>query len=169
MKIQIEMKFEVEVTCSLNVRPWYEHSKKVETKRLEHFYCPTIQDNAKTSPGKIQQQQLQHMPSLSSLLMGVGSVLLLHAAYSCLHYRGLLQDFDLQESVSIPPVDIYIEVGIAFASILIAELTSGGSLQTVDVTGGNKKRRPLVAPAYRTREFDIYANRSKALNTKKAT
>ena len=101
--------------------------------------------------------------------MGVGSVLMLHAAYSCLHYRGLLQDLDLQESVSIPPTDIYIEVAIAFASILIAELTSGGSLQSVDVTGGNKKRRPLVAPAYRTREFDIYANRSKALNTKKAT
>jgi hypothetical protein len=105
------------------------------------------------------------MPSLSSLLTCLGALLMLHSAYSCLHYRGILQDYDLQESISIPPIDVYIEVGAAFLSLLLGEMIGSGSLQSVDVLG-NQARRPLVAPPYKTRDFDIYANRSKALSSK---
>jgi hypothetical protein len=102
------------------------------------------------------------MPSAPTVL---GWVLMTHAAYSCLHYRGILLDYDLQEAVSIPPMDVYIEVGAAFVSLLIGELIGSGSLQSVEVLG-TQKRRPLVAPAYKTRDFDIYENRAKVLSKK---
>eukprot|EP00980_Cylindrotheca_fusiformis_P031100 scaffold25830_cov162-Cylindrotheca_fusiformis.AAC.1 len=88
-----------------------------------------------------------------------------HAAYSCLHFRGILLDYDLQDAVAIPPMDVYMEVGAAFLSLLIGELMEAGTLQPVEVIG-SRKRRQLVAPAYRTRDFDIYENRAKVLNMK---
>ena len=89
---------------------------------------------------------------------------MLHGAYSCLHYRGILQDLDLEdsESFSIPPADVKLEVGIAFGLILLGELLNVGLMQPVEVISATK-RKPLQAPPYRTRDFDIYANRSKAL------
>jgi hypothetical protein len=102
------------------------------------------------------------MPSALTVL---GWVLMTHAAYSCLHYRGILLDYDLQESVSIPPMDVYFEVGAAFFSLLFGEILGSGSLQSVEVLG-TLNRRPLVAPAYKTRDFDIYENRAKVLSKK---
>lgn len=93
---------------------------------------------------------------------------MMHSAYSCLHFRGILLDYDLQESVSLPPVDVYIEVGAAFALLLLSEIMGSGSFQVVDVLGTGK-RRPLAAAAYKTRGFDIYENRSKALHKSKAS
>lgn len=88
---------------------------------------------------------------------------MLHAAYSCLHYRSILQDLDLEESFAIPPMDVYAEVGISFAVLLIGQLLGAGSFQTVDVFA--KDHRPLVAPMYRTRDFDIYENRAKVIKS----
>ena len=102
------------------------------------------------------------MPSVSFLLSTVGGVLMLHAAYSCLHYRSLLQDMDLIEQhheYPIPPMDVYIEVAVAFALILVGELTGIGKLQSVDIFAATRK--PLIAPAHRTRDFDVYNNRSR--------
>ena len=127
--------------------------------------------------------------SISFFLKGTGAILMLHAAYSCMHYRSILQDLDLvatsslgsdgqqhqdetetssssSETMMIPPIDVYIEVVIAFLLILLGELYGIGSLQSVElvVSAENEvKRKSLVAPAYRTRDFDIYNNRSKAL------
>ena len=128
--------------------------------------------------------------SISFFLKGTGAVLMLHAAYSCMHYRSILQDLDLvttsssgsdgqhqdeietsssssSEAMMIPPIDVYIEVVVAFLLILLGELYGIGSLQSVElvVSAENEvvKRKSLVAPAYRTRDFDIYNNRSKAL------
>mmetsp|Transcript_45079 Transcript_45079/g.109075 ORF Transcript_45079/g.109075 Transcript_45079/m.109075 type:complete len:107 (+) Transcript_45079:106-426(+) len=100
---------------------------------------------------------------MSSILSIVGWIMIMHSAYSCLHFRGILLDYDLQESVSIPPTDVYIEVGAGFLLLLISEIMGAGTFQTVDVLGPGK-RRPLAAPGYKTRGFDIYENRSKALN-----
>lgn len=100
---------------------------------------------------------------------------MLHAAYSCMHFRSILQDLDLQDDPTyamIPPMDVYVEVAVSFGMILLGELISiGSSLQPVDIifastnntTTCSKKRKPLVAPAYRTRDFDIYFNRSKVV------
>ena len=127
--------------------------------------------------------------SISFFLKGTGAILMLHAAYSCMHYRSILQDLDLvatsssgsdgqhqdetetsssssSETMMIPPIDVYIEVVIAFLLILLGELYGIGSLQSVElvVSAENEvKRKSLTAPAYRTRDFDIYNNRSKAL------
>ena len=129
--------------------------------------------------------------SISFFLKGTGAVLMLHAAYSCMHYRSILQDLDLvttsssgsgsdgqhqdetdtssssAETMMIPPIDVYIEVVLAFLLILLGELYGIGALQSVElvVSAENEvvKRKSLTAPAYRTRDFDIYNNRSKAL------
>ena len=128
--------------------------------------------------------------SISFFLKGTGAILMLHAAYSCMHYRSILQDLDLvatsssgsdgqhqdetetssssSETMMIPPIDVYIEVVIAFLLILLGELYGIGSLQSVELVSvsaeeNEVKRKSLTAPAYRTRDFDIYNNRSKAL------
>jgi hypothetical protein len=115
---------------------------------------------------------------MPSFLTWIGSLLMLHAAFSCLHYRSILSDLDLDESTAdadyrfpIPPMDVVAEVGIAFFIVLLGELATIGSLQPVEVittskSGGNgssKQRRPFQAPAYRSRDFDIYAKRGKGL------
>jgi hypothetical protein len=74
----------------------------------------------------------------------------------------LIQD---QKEHPIPPLDVYVEIAVSFASILLGELISVGSLQSADIFS-SKNRKPLVAPAYRTRDFDIYSNRSKAMSNK---
>ncbi|CAJ1954661.1 unnamed protein product [Cylindrotheca closterium] len=105
---------------------------------------------------------------MSLILSIIGWIMIVHSAYSCLHFRGILLDYDLQDSVSLPPTDVYIEVGTGFLLLLISEIMGSGSFQSVDVLGP-EKRRPLAAPAYITRGFDIYENRAKALNKAKAS
>ena len=107
----------------------------------------------------------------SSLILTVGALLLFHAAYSCLHYRELLRDLEDAgyegDTGMIPPADVWIEVAAGFVVILGAELTrSGSSLRPVSTRGKilqGKKMTPLAAPAYRSRDFDIYTTRAKAL------
>jgi len=133
------------------------------------------------------------MPSTALFLKCTGAVLVLHAAYSCMHYRSILQDLDLLDtsssssssafgdvasasassqdaaapSMMIPPMDVYIEVALAFCLLLLGELLAMGPLQSVELTssksGTTSSRKPLVAPAHKTRDFDIYNNRSKIL------
>lgn len=124
------------------------------------------------------------MVSFSSIIFASGTIVLLHSAYSCVHYRNLLQVYD--EAVSgistdvmetsdmkIPPNDVLIESMIGFIFILFAELIRPGSnLQpAVAVATKNttttKKQQPLVAPAYMTRDFDIYHTRTRALYEQK--
>ena len=116
---------------------------------------------------------------------------MLHSAYSCLHYRNLLQELDLAEDTSsssqtdelgsattndtssfrsIPPLDVYVEVLLAFGFLLAGQLVAMGSLQPVEVASRNSSSsssyRPLSAPAYKTRDFDIYEHRGKGISTK---
>mmetsp|Transcript_11428 Transcript_11428/g.32901 ORF Transcript_11428/g.32901 Transcript_11428/m.32901 type:complete len:140 (-) Transcript_11428:514-933(-) len=131
------------------------------------------------------------MPSTAVFLKAAGALMIVHAAYSCMHYRSLLQDMDLlsdtaaaatasssstaAESLSsaesaaateasimmIPPIDVYVELALAFGLLLVGELIGMGPLQSVELSGS--KRTPLAAPAHRTRDFDIYCNRSRVL------
>lgn len=97
---------------------------------------------------------------VSQLLFATGSLLLLHAAYSCLHYRSLLKELDeLESSVhTVPPMDVYFEVLSGWILLFMAELIRDGSaLQPVSRT-----KMSLIAPAYITRDFDIYAGRAQA-------
>jgi hypothetical protein len=103
------------------------------------------------------------MPSVTVFLSVTGVFLMIHSAYSCMHYRSLLQDMDLLQhgkQYPIPPMDVYLEVAVSFVMILLGELLSMGKLQSVDVFSSQSTRKPLVAPLYRTRDFDIYNQRS---------
>lgn len=102
---------------------------------------------------------------MSDVLFVVGSSLILHAAYSCLHYRGLLQE--LEESAvnggaaAAPdlPIDVLLEVAMGFVSLLISEMIRPGSaLRPI-----SSPHQTLMAPSYRSRDFDIYTTRAKVL------
>jgi hypothetical protein len=102
------------------------------------------------------------------LLMAFGTLVLIHATFSCLHYRSLLLELDDAEAEShpLPPMDVWVEIVAGFLILLLAELVrNGSSLQPVSnaTPFGAAKKRPLMAPAFRTRDFDIYAGRCKGL------
>ena len=105
----------------------------------------------------------------SSIFLTIGGLLLCHAAYSCLHYRELLRDLEDAgyegSAAALPPMDVWAEIAVAFIIILGSELTrSGSSLRPVSTRGiSTGKMTPLAAPAYRSRDFDIYTTRAKAL------
>ena len=103
------------------------------------------------------------MPSFSTLLTGIGAILMAHAAYSTLHFRSILQDLgDVDEPI--PPMDVYIEISISLFLVLVGQLMGAGTMQSVDVFA--KNHRMLAAPAYKTRKFDIYTHRKKTKTTK---
>jgi hypothetical protein len=106
--------------------------------------------------------------TMGYLLMAFGTLVLIHATFSCLHYRSLLLELDDAEAEShpLPPMDVWVEIVAGFLILLLAELTrNGSSLQPVSnaTPFGAAKKRPLMAPAFRTRDFDIYAGRCKGL------
>ena len=123
----------------------------------------------------VQQQQTNNKMSLSgnSMLTTIGVVLILHSTYSCLQYRSLAMAADLPDTNS-PPLDVIIEVFLGFALCLVGQLlcgpfhtvrSGGGSL-----LGGIQKsniRGEIIAPAYRTRDFDLFTTRIKALSMAK--
>jgi Membrane magnesium transporter len=101
-----------------------------------------------------------------------GFVLLLHAAYSCLHFKSLLQELDIEVDAgfggrTVPPLDVQVECLVALLIVFAGQLLGPGQgtwqpcLTTTSITGA--KRRPLAAPAYITRDFDIYADRSRVV------
>jgi hypothetical protein len=113
--------------------------------------------------------------AVSKILMATGTLLLLHAAYSLQHYRSLIQD--LEESSSglsidvevtdssvyrVPPVDVWVEMCLAFGILLVAEFTrTGSSLQPVATSKGGIKQKPMMAAPFVVRDFDIYTSRSR--------
>lgn len=123
------------------------------------------------------------MSSLSgnSILTTVGCLLILHSAYSCLHYRSLALVADLNDTSS-PPVDVIIEVILGFGTCLVGQLMCG-PFHRVRVTGGPllgglPKTKgsgdcqyryhihgEIVAPVYRTRDFDLFSPSAAAATT----
>lgn len=103
--------------------------------------------------------------SLSLLLLnGIGVVLLLHAAYSCLHFRNLAADLELSD-LQIPPLDVALECASGFLLLLLSQIFVS-TTQLVPITVA-LQTKSLVAPAYQTRDFDIYSNRASAMKKKK--
>lgn len=96
--------------------------------------------------------------SLPSIMTSLGAILVFHSAYVCLQYRSLLLELDLSETHKLPPIDVYMELGVGFLLCLVGQLLFVGNC--IEVTGFG---RSLKAPAYRTRDFDIYINRAAVL------
>jgi hypothetical protein len=129
---------------------------------------------------------------ISQFLLITGCILILHAAYSLQHYRSLVQDIiesstgisldiiddataattttassvpqsDTLINYRIPPLDIYIELAIAFVLLLISEFVrSGASFQRAIVIKGDKiiqEKSSMIGTPFITRDFDIYTTR----------
>jgi len=114
------------------------------------------------------------MPPLSSILSGLGLALLFHSAFSALQYRSiLLSAMDIPEHLNPerPPLDAIVEVVVAFGFCLLGQLLSE-SFQGVRATtsssssaagGGRKSMSATSAPAYKTRDFDLYQTTRKRI------
>lgn len=89
----------------------------------------------------------------SSLFIYTGILLILHSAFSCLHYRGLVLDLPYG---AIPPLDVKVEVGLGFILTLIGQLLSVGPLRSIK---GTRYR----VPGYVSRDFDHYQHRGTAI------
>jgi uncharacterized membrane protein len=133
---------------------------------------------------------------ITQFLMILGCFLVIHAAYSLQHYRSLIQDIvesstglslDVDEATApvvvvaasesqqpqpivynMPPMDIWIELCIAFVLIFISELTrSGSSFQRAVLRKGEKSKqtynKSMMAAAFVSRDFDIYTSRKSKL------
>mmetsp|Transcript_18522 Transcript_18522/g.26160 ORF Transcript_18522/g.26160 Transcript_18522/m.26160 type:complete len:112 (+) Transcript_18522:266-601(+) len=109
------------------------------------------------------------MPSSSTILTILGGCFILHSAYSCLQYRSLIAELDLMTTTTMGttgtslPFDVIAEIGLGFFFSLVGQLSGSGKLQDIS---GFKSSQSLVAPAYQTRDFDIYSNRANALALK---
>ena len=108
---------------------------------------------------------------ISTTFTLTGSLLLLHAAYSCLHFKSLLQELEIPFEAgsggtrSVPPPDVYVECALGLLVLFVGQLLGpGAGVWQPCVTGGTTKRRPLAAPAYKSRDFDVYADRSLPVN-----
>lgn len=116
------------------------------------------------------------MTQFSNALLVAGSLILFHAAYSLQHFRSLIQSLEeastgvsvdiLDASVMdgtalhhyrIPPMDVWIELGVAFFLLLIGELTRTTLLPAAVQKG--RRQKSLVAAPFVTRDFDIYSSR----------
>jgi Membrane magnesium transporter len=91
-----------------------------------------------------------------------GFLILFHAAYSCLHFKSLLQDLDISVEDgfrTVPPLDVQLECLLGMLLVFVGQLLGPGrgTWQPCLTTA----RRPLAAPAYKTRDFDIYADKSR--------
>ena len=119
--------------------------------------------------------------------MIIGCVLILHAAYSLQQYRSLVKDLvesstgvslDVDETTDtipsevvyqIPPIDIYMELCIAFIIIFLSELNRSSTFRRAIITKGGtvssqskNQTKPVMAAPYISRDFDIYAGRGRA-------
>jgi hypothetical protein len=119
----------------------------------------------------------------NSKLTAFGTILILHSTYSCLHYRSLAIAANLLPDItSSPPIDVILEVWAGFILCLIGQLTYygpfhqvrrkaiGGSallqedMEILRSSNGRWINNEIVAPIYRTRDFDLYNTRVRALS-----
>jgi len=109
-----------------------------------------------------------------SMLTTIGALLILHSTYSCLHYRSLAKAADLPDTTS-PPPDVVVEVIMGFVLCLVGQLMCGPFHQVRGSSGSllgsiqKNSRAEIISPAYRTRDFDLFTTRTKALSVAKRT
>jgi hypothetical protein len=104
------------------------------------------------------QYSIGIMSLSATLVTFTGVVLILHSAFSCLHYRGLVVELP---DMPIPPLDVKVEVGVGFLLALFGQLMDVGPLRSIL---GNKG----MIKQYLTRDFDHYQNRATAMSRSKA-
>ena len=102
------------------------------------------------------------MGTKSAFVAQLGVILILHSAFSCLHYRWILSESSLGDvheaayNESSPPSDVIIECLVGFLLCLVGELLKSDFLPIV-----GEKRKNLTAPLHRTRDFDLFSTRTR--------
>lgn len=129
--------------------------------RKAHSYQRTSIYGLRTSYS-IPNFSLFFIKMASLFLTTLGTVLILHSTYSCLHYRSLAIAADLPDTSS-PPIDVVIEVFLGFMLCLAGQLMCG-TFHEVRRSGKSSSRGEIVAPAYRTRDFDLFCTRARILS-----
>ncbi len=105
--------------------------------------------------------------TIANITTCIGLLLVCHSAYSCLHYRSLELVVDRgggstissrgMNGTSAPPMDVILEVFVGFLLCLCGQLVSIGPL--VEINKSSSTTKPIVAPMYKSRVFDIYNTR----------
>ena len=119
------------------------------------------------------------MPSASSLLSGLGVALVFHSAFSALQYRSILLsavDYPDHLNPDRPPLDATVEVIVAFGLCLLGQLlsesfqgvraTTSSSNSKGGASAGSRGRKSMSAtsaPAYKTRDFDLFQTTRKRI------
>ena len=138
---------------------------------------------SKEGQGEVYNKEIKMTSLRNSKLTAIGTILILHSTYSCLHYRSLAIAANLLPDItSSPPIDVLIEVWVGFILCLIGQLTYYGPFHQVrrkaiggtallqnDVeilrsSNGRWVMNEIIAPTYRTRDFDMYNTRVRALS-----
>eukprot|EP00542_Grammatophora_oceanica_P012941 CAMPEP_0194026396 /NCGR_PEP_ID=MMETSP0009_2-20130614/719_1 /TAXON_ID=210454 /ORGANISM="Grammatophora oceanica, Strain CCMP 410" /LENGTH=103 /DNA_ID=CAMNT_0038665073 /DNA_START=309 /DNA_END=620 /DNA_ORIENTATION=- len=101
---------------------------------------------------------------IPQLVTGLGVLLMVHSALSCLHYRSLVEDLGVMDAAPSIPLDVQVEVLLGWIFCLMGRLLVMGQLRPIQTTSKAKSFR-LVAPSYMTRDFDRYDTRWKGLRT----
>ncbi len=127
------------------------------------YHQPQVSSLLLLSPASHHHQQYTMSRSFR-FLTPLGIIVLLHSAYSCLHYRSIisssaLEDFLVEKgySESSPPQDVVIEVILGFLFCLFGQVSASGNFLPVVGTG----RIELRAPAHVSRDFDLFCTRAR--------
>ena len=150
----------------LRMNEWVNTPKLPQTLSQQHIIHNHKDGNLTFSTPL--QKRLQHNPStlttMSKIIAPLGILILIHSAYSCLHYRSILtssigvtidEDFLLEKGynpqASKPPLDVVVEVCIGFVLCLFGQMKAVGKFLPVVGSG----MVPLRAPAHISRDFDL--------------
>jgi hypothetical protein len=108
------------------------------------------------------------MSQSSRIITPLGIIILLHSAYSCLHYRSIISssalldhDFLLEKGYNeaSPPTDVIIEVIVGFVCCLFGQILAVGNF--IPVVGNGRVQ--LRAPAHVSTDFDLFCTRAKVI------
>mmetsp|Transcript_43699 Transcript_43699/g.98800 ORF Transcript_43699/g.98800 Transcript_43699/m.98800 type:complete len:103 (-) Transcript_43699:352-660(-) len=89
----------------------------------------------------------------------LGFIILIHAAYSAAHYKGLASEFNA--TMEGPPLDVIVEVAVGFSIVMFGSLLSSPTLRPVK-GGYDTMNKSLNLPP----EFASFTHRGQALRSR---
>lgn len=100
---------------------------------------------------------LGQLLSPKTILTNIGIALLLHASYYNLNHHSN----EVEKIKENTPFNVLLEVMIGFICCLIGRMIAIGPF--LEISASSPSKLELVAPVYRTRDFDIFNNRRKCI------
>ena len=91
-----------------------------------------------------------------------GSLLLLHAAYSTVHYKALVKATPGAELLPMPPSDVYVECALSFALAVLGSLLNAPALRKARAVS-DSATKTLDDVLAGTFDFQVFSHRGAAL------